>query len=90
MGSSADPTGGFRDVNGTLTDPSTVTVSWRDPSGSVTTDTYPVGITKVGVGLYTAQIDTTGKPGLWIYEWKGSGGIQAIAASSFNVQSPPI
>ena len=77
----SSPVGGFLNASGVLTDPATVTITIRDATGAIT-NPAPV---KDGVGLYHYDIDTTGKPGIWTYEWKGSGGIQAIAANQFTV-----
>lgn len=88
------PAGGFRDTTGTLADPGVVTLSVRDGTGLVTVTTYnsagPYTITRDAAGLYSAKLDTTGKPGLWTYEWTGTGGVQAIAANSFNIQAAPV
>jgi uncharacterized protein YfaS (alpha-2-macroglobulin family) len=69
-----------------LTDPTTVTLKVLDPTGVVTTPT-PV---HDSTGFYHYDLDTTGKTGLWTYEWIGTGAVQAIAANQFNVKTAPI
>jgi hypothetical protein len=86
----ASPTGGFRDINGNLADPVTVTLKYR-PGAAATTivvvyPTFP--IVKDGTGLYHADLDTTGQLipfDEWAYEWIGVGSIQAAAKTTFEV-----
>src|ERR1700737_387098 len=54
-GALANPSGGFRDVNGLLYDPSVPSCKYRLPGG--TTQTVSGGsLTKDGVGLYSLTI----------------------------------
>lgn len=84
------PTLGFRDLSGILVDPSTVQISYQDPTmGAKTTITYPAGgVIKDAVGLYHLDVDTTGKPGLWRYEWISPN--QILTPQWFQVLLPPI
>jgi hypothetical protein len=89
-GSIATPTGGFRDINGNLADPVTVTLKYRPGSAASTiTVIYPAApVIKDGTGLYHADLDTTGLLipfDEWAYEWIGVGSIQAAAETVFEV-----
>lgn len=85
-GTIANPSGGYRDINGSLIDPSVVILTYRDGLGNRTVVTYPAAaIVKDSVGLYHADLDTTGKIGNWDYEWSSTGTGQAANKSSFQV-----
>jgi hypothetical protein len=91
-GTVAAPVGGFRDINGNLADPATVTLKYK-PGQNMTTVVvvYPASpIVKDAVGLYHADLDTTSESSIpldeWTYEWIGFGTIQAAAQSVFEVQ----
>lgn len=89
----AAASGGFRDSNGNPVDPTTVVLSYRPGvSASVITVTYPsFPISHDGVGLYHADLDTTGySTDTWTYTWSGTGAAQAIAEGSFYVQADPL
>ena len=95
-GSVASPLGGFRDASGNLADPTTVTLKYQaGPQATETTIVYPdARIVKDSVGLYHADLDTTGsapagsKPVIWPYEWIGTGTVQAPAQNAFEVTPP--
>lgn len=68
----------FTSVTGTAVDPDQVIFSYAVQDGAVVSFTFTNGtgdpsgtIVRVGTGNYYADIDTTGKPGLWTYAWKG-------------------
>jgi hypothetical protein len=85
-GTIASPTLGYRDINGTLIDPTAVILIYRDGLGNRTSVTYPTApIIKDGVGLYHADLDTTGKVGNWDYEWASTGTGQAANKNTFQV-----
>lgn len=89
-GSIAAPVGGFRDVNGNLADPTVVILKYKPGVAANTlTITYPTApIVKDSVGLYHADLDTTGLVlpiDEWSYEWIGTGIIQAVAKAIFEV-----
>ena len=88
-GSVSSPTGGFRDVNGNLTDPTTITLAYSLNNGTPTVVVYPSApIVKDGQGLYHADLDTTGATAPlteWTYEWKGTGSILATKQNTFEV-----
>jgi hypothetical protein len=68
--------GTFTGVSGTVQDPTTVLLDITEPDGTQTT--YTSGkIVKASTGVYTANLDTTGKRGLWLYTWYSTGVGQA-------------
>lgn len=80
----ATPTLGFRDSNGALIDPATVKLTYQPPTGAPVTFAYGGGqIVKDAVGLYHYDVDTTGQPGIWVYEWYSP--TQTIQSNSFSV-----
>ena len=90
-GTVLNPVGGFRDSSGALADPVIVTLAYRtSQTGLFTTVTYPAPpLARDGVGLYHADLDTTGGGGhVWTYVLDGIGGVQAIAGNSFIVRNP--
>jgi hypothetical protein len=89
-GTVAAPVGGFRDANGNLADPSVIILKYKPGAKAATiTVTFPTApIVKDAVGLYHADIDTTGlliPLDEWTYEWVGTGTIQAAAKAIFEV-----
>lgn len=60
----------FRDAAGTLTNPTTVALSIRDPDGVVTTPTP----TNASAGVYIHDLTPT-KAGLWEYRVVGTGAV---------------
>lgn len=64
----------FATFAGTPVDPDAVTLTISIQGQPSTTYSYGAGdgvIVRDGVGLYHADIDTTGKPGFWIFSWFG-------------------
>ena len=57
----------FTSIAGTPVNPDTVTFTYTDGSGDPTST-----IVRDGTGLYHADIDTSGKAGMWIYRWTGA------------------
>lgn len=87
--------GGFQIPNAgqtgfVLADPTTVTVVYRVNQGSPVTLTYPAAITRDGVGLYRAILDTTAQPGIWVGTWHGTGAVLALNTWSFFVVPPSV
>lgn len=71
--------------------PQTVKLLWTvTGSGVVTATTFGATspIENPEPGYFYADLDTTGKPGIWTYEWVAPG--QAINAAQFTVGAPPI
>src|SRR3974390_3085148 len=73
-------------------DPTTVTLKFQVAGGSTTTWTYgSVGsIAEIGIGVYSAELDTTGNPGNWTVEWIGTGICAAVGVSTFTIQAAPL
>lgn len=68
-------TGTFKDTSLVLQDPTVVKLTVKTPDEVETTYTYGVEalIQKSSTGIYTANLDTTNKRGLWIYTWWATG-----------------
>lgn len=77
----------FRDTNGTLADPSTVTATAKDPSGNSTpADT----IINVSTGVYDV-LWIGDEAGLWFYRIVGTGnGVDAVYEGSFCVKASSV
>ena len=74
------------EATGLPADPTTVTLKYLPPGGTVTTVAYPnAAITRVSEGVYAAELDSTGLPGNWTVEWIGTGNVQAIADSGYVI-----
>lgn len=71
--------GEFKNVLGVLSDPTAVFLTVVTPDEVSVTYTHGVGaqITKSSTGIYTSDLDSTSKRGLWIYTWWSTGTIQA-------------
>lgn len=65
----------FSNANGPA-DPTNVFLDVSDPTGAVTTYTYPDDVTRTATGCYYAQF-TPGLDGIWKYQWRGTGAVQA-------------
>jgi hypothetical protein len=73
-------------VAGVATDPTTVTLKVRTPSGAVSTYTYAGGgVTKDATGVYRRDVSAT-EPGRWLYRWEGTGTAEAAEEGSFDVE----
>jgi len=68
-------------VEGTVTDPTTITVRVKDPSGSVTVYTYSVTVTKSTIGVYYVIV-TMNLAGTWWVRWEGAGAVAAVEEES--------
>ena len=68
------------EVNGTPTDPGSVTLTVTDPTGAQTTPST----TKLSTGKYTATVECPAD-GLWSYKWDGSGAASDIVAGTWTV-----
>jgi len=69
----------FKNTAGVLTDPSVVKLTVVTPNEVSVDYTYLSGaqIAKTSTGIYTSDLDTTGKRGAWIYTWWSTGANQA-------------
>lgn len=81
-------TGTFRDINGTLQDPTAVTFKARSPSGAVTTLVYgsDAAVVRASAGIYTVDLSLT-EDGLWTYRWESTGTGQAAAEGDLFAKS---
>jgi len=79
---------GFKNSSGVLTDPTTVTLRWRDPHGVETVWVYGTDpeITRTSAGIYASEIlgDITGT---YVFRWEGDGSVTAADEDSFIVES---
>ena len=86
--------GTFVDVaSGDPVDPTTVVLVYRVASTAPVTYVYGAEgspIERESAGVYSAEIDTTGLPGTWVYEWASQDTGQGIQAGSFVVNPPPL
>ena len=69
-------------VGATLTNPTTVTASLKDPDGVVTTP----GTSNPSTGVYTIDVTPT-KKGRYAYRFAGAGACVAAAEGEFNARS---
>lgn len=73
-------------VDDAATDPTTVTLTVKKPSGTATSYTYAAGdITKSSTGVYSMGIPVT-EAGLWWYEWVGTGTAATAEQGNFFVR----
>ncbi|HUY10589.1 MAG TPA: hypothetical protein VMW80_14300 [Candidatus Dormibacteraeota bacterium] len=80
--SAPPPPGG----DGVLTDPTSISLSYTAPDG----EHGPFVPTRVSVGLYTYQIDTTAFAGGSVtYKFTGTGACQAVGLNSFKIAGNP-
>lgn len=72
-------------VDGTETDPTTVSLTVTAPSGTSVTYTYAAAeITKVSTGVYRKDVACT-EDGLWVYVWTGTGAAIDVTAGTWQV-----
>jgi hypothetical protein len=72
-------------VNGTPTDPTSVSLAVTAPSGTTTTYTYAGGtVAKTGTGAYRKDVACT-EAGTWSYVWTGTGPASDAAAGTWDV-----
>lgn len=73
-------------VSGVATDPTTVTLKVKDPSGNTDTYTYALSqITKSSTGVYYKNIPID-EAGDWWYRWEGAGAVVAAYEGYFRVR----
>lgn len=79
--------GVWTDSNSAATDPAVVRCQYKDPSGNVTTLTYPTdaALVRDGVGVYHADIDAD-EAGTWHYRFYSTGTGQGANEESFHVK----
>jgi hypothetical protein len=71
-------------ATGLAVDPTTVVITVKDPSGTVSTP----AVTHPSTGVYQAAISIT-LPGMWQWKATGTGAAQAQNWTSFSVPVPP-
>lgn len=76
----------FKDISGTVVDPTTVTLKVKVPAGTVSTVTYPGTITRSSTGVYFYDFPITAS-GTHYYNWSGTGAYVVADESSFEVVS---
>ena len=78
----------FETAAGVLTDPTTVTVKIRAPSGTVTTYVYgsDAEVVKDSVGVYHVEYTVTAAA-IWHVRWNGTGACVASSEVSFNIDA---
>lgn len=77
-------------VSGTETDPNTVTLKVKDPSGTTTSYTYAAGeLTKDSTGVYYKDV-TPDDVGAWTYRFIGTGAAAGVDEATFEVQPSAI
>jgi hypothetical protein len=72
----------FTNFAGVGTNPTTVTLTVRDPSGN---DSTP-SATSDGSGVYHYDL-TLDEAGTWYYKWQGTGTIVAVSEGTIIVQA---
>lgn len=74
-------------VSAVNTDPTTVTLEVKDPSGNTDTYTYAGStITKDAVGVYSKTISFD-EAGWWTYEWTGTGTVAVVEGNKVYVRA---
>jgi len=75
----------FKNSAGVATDPTTISLTVTDPTGTATTYTYAASqITKTGTGVYTKDIACS-IDGTWTFEWTGTGAVADVTAGTWEV-----
>lgn len=76
----------FRDEQDALADPDTVTFRYRAPDGTLTSFTWTSGapgtdITRISLGVFSAQIPITQAGGFYAWHWLGQGAVPTATES---------
>lgn len=77
-------TGVWRDFDGNVIDPSSVSAIVRAPSGIETTYTWPATIARTSVGVFYLIVDLT-EAGIWRGKFISTGNGKAVEFFSFTV-----
>lgn len=78
--------GTFKDISGTVVDPTNITLKVKVPAGTVSTYYYPCTITRTSTGVYYFDFAITAS-GTHYYNWAGTGAYTVADESSFEVVS---
>lgn len=74
-------------VGAVLTDPTTITLTVKCPSGSVNIYTYALAaIAKTGTGVFYKDLSMD-EVGYWHYEWQGTGAVESAFADYLIVRT---
>lgn len=74
----------FRDLDGDLTNPTSTTLKYKDPSGNVTTvNNGDISNDGTGVKYYDITVDEAGQ---WWYRFSGTGAVVAAEEAFFTVR----
>jgi hypothetical protein len=74
-------------VSSAVTDPTTLTLEVKDPSGNTDTYTYAASqITRSSTGVFYRDI-TFDEAGWWVYEWQAGGAVIAIEGNQIYVRA---
>lgn len=67
----------FLDVNGDPVDPTTTTISYKNPAGAITSKVYNTAtdVVRTGAGAFYHDL-TFNASGTWYYSWAGTGAAQ--------------
>lgn len=74
----------FTDINGSLADPTSITLKIKNPVGTVTTYTYPAQVLKSSTGVYYFDYAVVAS-GTHYFNWAGTGAYTAADEGSFTV-----
>ena len=79
----------FKDINGNVTDPTTVNFKIKKPGAATITYTTPTDVVKVSTGIYRTDVtlDTVGEH---FYRWEGVGVADAASESYFEVEGSTV
>lgn len=73
-------------VGGTVTDPTTITLQVKDPSGTTTAYTYAAAqVTRAGTGIYNYVLSVGTLSGNYTYKYAGTGACVASSEGAFFV-----
>lgn len=76
----------FTDADGTLVDPTDVTLRLRPPLGADQDYAWSgASVTRVSVGFFRVRA-TLGVVGVWLYRWRGTGPLGALSAGQVVVR----
>ena len=75
-----------RTLAGVLADPTTLAFKHKDPSGNITTLTYPTGIVKVSTGIYYYDL-AIDEGGTWSIRWVATGVVDAAGEKTLTVRT---
>jgi len=76
----------FTDANGTVIDPTTITLYLEKPSGTIGTYTYASGsVVRPAAGTYTFN-GTATEAGYWNVKWQGDGAAVAAQQGRYFVR----